>query len=213
MTPEPTGSGTGTIAEPSQQASTATVEGLVRKAGEVRGEVRIVGEDVEGLHGSLQTQALDARTAELAQRDAVSLLTELATEGGLSWTLIAKLLGVSQTSVRKWRRRETLTPENRRAVAKLVAFLESLQASSPAMCDRASWLEMRISDESTLTPADLYAMRRYELLLDLAGMHRTPQEVLAAVDPQWRTNYGVSDRYEVALAPDGQPTVVVRERS
>lgn len=213
MTPEPTGSGTGTIAEPDQRTSTATVEGLVRKAGEVRDEVRIVGEDVEGLHGALQSQALDARTAELAQREPANLLTELATDVGLSWTLIAKLLRVSQTSVRKWRRGETPTPEHRRAIAKLTAFLESLQSSSPAMCDPASWLEMRISDESTLTPADLYAMRRYELLLDLAGLHRTPQEVLTAVDPQWRSKYGVSDRYVVTLAPDGQPSIVTSEQS
>lgn len=139
MTPEPTGTGTGTITETAQRSAPGTVEGLVRRVGEVRDEVRIVGEDAEGLHGTLQSHALDARTAELAQREAVSLLTELSTERGLSWTLIGKLLGISQTSVRKWRRGQTVSPENWRQIAKLLAFLETLQASCPTICDQASW--------------------------------------------------------------------------
>lgn len=212
MSTKPTASDTGTITEPSQQTANATVEGLVRKASEVRDEVRIVGEDVEGLHGTLQTQALDGRTAELGLREPASLLGELADTCGLSWTLIGKLLGASQTSVRKWRRGETVAPENRRAIARLLAFLERLEASSPAMCNQASWLEMRIAEESTLTPADLYAMGRYELLLDLASLRYAPHEVLAAVDPAWRTKYGVDDRFEVTIAPDGQSSVVVREQ-
>jgi transcriptional regulator with XRE-family HTH domain len=213
MNPDPTGAGTGTIAEPAQKNSTATAEGLAQKAGEVRDEVRIVGEDVEGLHGTLQTRALDARTAELAQGETASLLSELASTHGLSWRLIGKLLGVSQTSIRKWRRGESVTPEHRRRIAMLLAFLERLHESSPSMCEEASWLEMRISEESTLTPADLYAMRRYELLFDLAGLHRAPHEVLVAFDPGWRVKYGVDERYEVQLAADGQPSIVVHESS
>ncbi len=212
MTPEPTGTGTGTITETAQRSAPGTVEGLVRRVGEVRDEVRIVGEDAEGLHGTLQSHALDARTAELAQREAVSLLTELSTERGLSWTLIGKLLGISQTSVRKWRRGQTVSPENWRQIAKLLAFLETLQASCPTICDQASWLEMRISDETTLTPADLYAMGRYQLLLDLAGLRYAPHEVLAALDPKWRTQYGVDDRFQVTLGPDGEPSIVIREQ-
>ncbi len=213
MTPEPTGSGTGTIAEPPTSTSEATVDGLVRRVGKVRDEVRIVGQDAEGLHGTLQTQVLDERTTELGQRDPVALLAELARAWGLSWTLTGKLLGVSQTSIRKWRRGETVTPENRRGIARLVAFLETLQTSSPAVCDQASWLEMRISDESTLIPADLYAMGRYQLLLDLAGLRYTPHEVLSALDPQWRTKYPTDDRYDVVEASDGQPSVVMRKQS
>jgi len=213
MTPEATGTGTGTITELAQQPATATVDGLVRMVGEVRDEVRIVGEDAEGLHGTLQSRALDTRTAELAQRQPPSLLADLSTDWGLSWRLIGKLLGVSQTSVRKWRRGATVSPENWREIAKLLAFLETLQTSCPAICDQASWLEMRISDESTLTPADLYAMRRCQLLLDLAGLRYAPHEVLAAVDPAWRTKYGEDEHYQVIAGPDGEPSIVVREPS
>lgn len=211
MTPDPTGTGTGTITEPTQQSATATAEGLAQKVGEVRDEVRIVGEDVEGLHGTLQTRVLDARTAELGQGETANLLGELASTHGLSWRLVGKLLGVSQTSIRKWRRGESVTPEHRRAIAMLLAFLELLHTSSPSMCEEATWLEMRISEESTLTPADLYAMRRYELLLDLAGLRRAPHEVLVAFDPGWRGKYGVDERYEVELAADGQPSIVFRD--
>lgn len=211
MTPESTGSNTGTISEP-KQSSGQTVDGLVRRVGEVRDEVRIVGQDAEGLHGTLQTQALDERTTELGLGDPPTLLGKLAGTWGLSWRLIGRLLGVSQTSIRKWRRGESATPENRRAIARVLAFLEALQASAPSVCDQASWLEMRISDESTLTPADLYAMARYQLLLDLAGLRYAPHEVLTAVDPQWRAHYPVDEHYEVVEAPDGQPSIVTRER-
>lgn len=73
-------------------------------------------------------------------------------------------------------------------------------------------VEMRISDETTLTPADLYAMGRYQLLLDLAGLRYAPHEVLAALDPKWRTQYGVDDRFQVTLGPDGEPSIVIREQ-
>jgi hypothetical protein len=213
MAPDPTATGTGTITEQTGSTAPATVEGLVQNVSAVRDEVRVVSESAEGLHGTLQSHALDTRTAELAQREPASLLAELSSELGLSWTLIGKLLAVSQTSVRKWRRGETITPENRRQIARLLAFLETLASSCPTISDPASWLEVRIAEESTLTPADLYAMRREQLLLDLAGMHHTPHEVLAAVDPAWRKRYGVDERYEVVPGPDGQPSIVVREQS
>jgi hypothetical protein len=212
MTPESTGSGTGTITEPAQATST-TVQGLVRRAGEVRDEVQVVGQDAEGLHGELRIHALDARTSELAQRDPTELLRDLSAAYGVSWTLIAKLLSVSQTSVRKWRRGEAITPENRRAIARVVAFLQTLQEAVPNMCDPASWLEMRISDEATLTPADLYLLGRYELLLDLAGLHYAPHEVLYAVDPRWRDRYAPDNSHQVIIAPDGQPSIIVRDEA
>jgi hypothetical protein len=210
MSPEATGTGTGMITELPQAPATA-YDGLVRQVGEVRDEVRITGQDADGLHEQIQGRALDSRTAAVAQRESADLLDDLSTEWGLSWTLTAKLLKVSQTSVRKWRRNESLTPENRRGVARLVAFLEMLRSDYPAICDQASWLEIRISEESTLTPADLYEMGRCELLFDLAGLCCAPHEVLYAVDPQWRDRYGVDSRFAVVKGPDGLPSIVARD--
>lgn len=212
MTPEATGTGTGMITELPQAPATA-IDGLARTAGAVRDQVRVTHEDVDDLHGELQGKVLDGRTAAVAQGEPVELLGSLSTDWGLSWTLAAKLLGVSQTSIRKWRRGEPLTPENRRAVARLVAFLEMLRTDYPAICDQASWLEMRISEESTLTPADLYAMGRCELLFDLAALRCAPHEVLYAVDPGWRSKYGAESGYEVVRGPDGLPSIVAQDGS
>jgi len=212
MSPEGTGTGTGMITEPPKAPATA-YDGLARQVGEVRDVVHITKQDAEGLHEQLQGRALDSRTAAVAQREPAELLDDLSAEWGLSWTLAAKLLGVSQTSVRKWRRNESLTPENRRGVARLVAFLEMLRSDYPAVCDQASWLEMRISEESTLTPADLYAMDRCELLFDLAALRCAPHEVLYAVDPEWRASYGVDDRFAVVKGPDGLPSIVMQNNS
>jgi hypothetical protein len=209
MTPEGTATGTGMITELPQAPATA-FDGLAKRAAAVRDQVKITGEDADDLHGELQERVLDGRTAAVAQGEPAELLDTLSTEWGLSWTLTAQLLGVSQTSIRKWRRGEPITPENRRGVARLVAFLELLRTEYPAICDQASWLEMRISAESTLTPADLYAMDRCELLFDLAALRCAPHEVLYAVDPEWRSRYGVDTGFATVKGPDGMPTIVVQ---
>lgn len=211
MTPDPTGTGTGMITELPQMPTT-TYDGLAHQAAAVRDEVKVTTEDVEDLHGELQGKVLDGRTTAVAQGEPSDLLDTLAIEWGLSWTLVAQLLGVSQTSVRKWRRGESMTPGNRRTVARLVAFLEMLRDEYPAICDHASWLEMRISEESTLTPADLYAKGRVELLFDLAALRCTPQEVLNAFDPDWHSKYSAESGFEIVKGPDGLPSIIVQDR-
>ncbi len=71
---------------------------------------------------------------------------------------------------------------------------------------------MRISEESTLTPADLYAMNRHELLFDLAALRLAPHEVLYAADPEWRQRYGVDDSFAVVKGPDGLPSIVASDK-
>ncbi len=208
---DPTGTGTGMITELAQ-TTTTTYDGLANKAAAVRAEVKLTTEDVEDLHGELQGKVLDGRTTAVAQGEPGELLDRLAGEWGLSWTLVAELIGVSQTSVRKWRRGESMTPENRRAVARLVAFLEMLRDQYPVICDHASWLAMRISEESTLTPADLYAKGRVELLFDLAALRCTPQEVLSAFDPDWHSKHGSQSDFEIAKGPDGMPSIILKDR-
>ncbi len=211
MTPDPTGTGTGMITELPQTPT--TYDSLAHQAAAVRDEVKVTTEDVQDLHGELQSKVLDERTAAVAHGEPSELLDTLATEWGLSWTLVAQLLDVSQTSVRKWRRSESMTPENRRAVARLVAFLEMLRDDYPTICDHASWLEMRISEESTLTPTDLYAKGRVELLFDLAALWCTPQEVLSAFDPDWHSKHGVESGFEIVKGPDGMPSIILQDRS
>jgi transcriptional regulator with XRE-family HTH domain len=140
-----------------------TFASISKKAANLRDVVELTGQDVKGLHHDTVLAALDERAAVFGVQDPSLLLDVLGTEYGLSWSTVAKMIGVTPTAIRKWRRGEQLTPQNRQRLALLLAFLELLRSPFP-VADPASWLEMPISAEATLTPADLYAANRRDLL-------------------------------------------------
>ena len=81
---------------------------------------------------------LDVRTTAKARSDSESLLEELATDRGLGWSEISRLCGVSVSAVRKWRGGESPSPDRRRRLARLAAFLDLLEEAGGYK--RASWL-------------------------------------------------------------------------
>jgi hypothetical protein len=113
------------------------------------------------------------------------------------------MIGVTPTAIRKWRRGEQITGLNRQRLALLLAFLELLKSPFP-IPDPASWLDMPLSADATLTPADLYAANRRDLLVDFASRRQGAHAVLDAYDGEWRTRYAVDSRFEVVRAPDGE---------
>jgi transcriptional regulator with XRE-family HTH domain len=186
-----------------------TFASISKKAANLRDVVELTGQDVKGLHRETVLAALDERAAVFGVQDPSLLLDVLGTEYGLSWSTVAKMIGVTPTAIRKWRRGEQLTPQNRQRLALLLAFLELLRSPFP-VADPASWLEMPISAEATLTPADLYAANRRDLLVDLASLRQSSHAVLDAFDPAWRTSYATDDRFAVVRAPDG--ALSIREK-
>lgn len=183
-------------------------ESLSRRAAALRDEVELTHNDVKELHHETVSAALDERTAVIAMADPAELLESLGTEGGLSWTTVARLVGVTPTAVRKWRRGEQITPQNRHRLARACALLEMLRPY--AVADPASWLEMHISQDAVVTPVDLFGAGRADLIFELAGRRTNPHAVLDAYEPDWRTRYGVDDRFGVVEAPDGQLSIVQR---
>jgi hypothetical protein len=177
--------------------------------GRVRDDLARVSEDARDVHRDKLMGELDARAHELAQLGQGFLLEQVGVTWGLSWTSAARLLGVSDTAIRKWRRGEALTPENLRQLARLVAAL-GLIKEQQWVTDVAAWLEMRLAEASTLTPIDLYR-DRLDLLFDLATRRVTPQETLDKFDPDWREKYAVDDRLDVTRTEDG-PVLRVRNR-
>lgn len=191
------------------EAPTLTYASLASWTTELRDQVEGIDRDAKHVDRVAKLGALDESTALTARRDPEDLLDELAGHWGLSWTTIARLVGVSPTAIRKWRRGEAITGVNRRRLARVVAFLETLRTMH--LGDLASWLEMPLSDQATLTVSDLYAANRIDLVLELAGGRVTVEHAFDAFDPDWRATHAVDERFEVVqTAPDGFPAIVER---
>lgn len=203
-----TAASTTTLRTPDAPAT--TYASLVRDTGQLRDRAQLTQADIVELHQTSQLGLLDERAAIVALQDTSDLLEALASEG-LSWTTIARLVGVSDTAVRKWRRGEAVAAESRRKLARVVAFLEIL--SQYAVAEVGSWLEMRISEDAVTTPIDLYGAGRADLLFELAGRRWTPYRVLDAFDPDWRSRQAADTQFTVTDGPDGERVIVERRTS
>lgn len=177
----------------------------------LRDRVGDLSREVTDEYRDARGRLLDERTTVIAQRETRELLEELSTAWGLSWALIARMVGVSPAAVRKWRRGESITGDHRRATARVIAFLESLAQSLNPLNDAASWLEMPLSDQSHFAAADVYARGHLDLLLDHAAQRIGGHEVLDRFEPRWRD---LSERrFTVELAEDGMPLISEDRRS
>jgi|ERR1700691_2970909 len=181
---------------------------LLNRVSALRDRTTDLDDDVRALHHQVRDFALDERTTAAALRDPRDLLRALSHEYGLSWSAIARLAGVSSTAVRKWRRGETISSENRRALARSVTFLEILGENAAPIVDIGSWLEMPLSDRATLTPLDLYVMGNVPLLIDHVAQRLPAHAMLDEADPDWREHYASDQAFAVADGGDGHLTII-----
>jgi hypothetical protein len=194
------------------QADIATE--LSRVAAHLRDRVALLNQDVEELgndvgdrHRRFLTRELEERAAQKGKGGVIQLLDELTDERGMSWTHIAKLVGVSVPTLRKWRNGGSITGENRGRLARLAAFLEMLEVLN--VQDPASWLEMPLWDKVPLTPLDVYVTVGPQRLLEYAGGHLDgPSQLLDELDPDWQGRY-LDSGYRVNEGPDGYLVVSV----
>lgn len=144
---------------------------------------------------------LDARTERLVRNSPQSLLADLS-KSGLSWRDIAAVVGVTVPAIQKWRRGAGISGAALRSLAKAVGLLEALTAHS--ISDPATWLEVPIKLNVSLTRLDLLKRGRFDLVLrSAANAAFEPIEViLDTFDPQWRESF-VDENFEVFEEPDG----------
>jgi transcriptional regulator with XRE-family HTH domain len=187
--------------------TTVSADLLADRAGFLRNRARILGADVAGVqhevadfHRSTIGPAIRAKAVEVAKRPLADLLQELA-DLGFSWRAIAELCEVSVPALRKWRI-GTSEPArtNRQRLAELVAVSELLTADH-LIDDVAAWLEMPLDANSVVTAFDLLRQHRDDCVVELAGAHRAPADVLDEVDPEWRSR---RIQFEVVEGPDGE---------
>lgn len=152
---------------------------------------------------------LAARQQEHAKKSPVDMLAELSLLG-LAWRDIARMVGVTVAALQKWRRGDGTSGENRAALAKILALMEML--TDRFISEPASWLEMPIREGVAVTPLDLIAGNRYDLVLGLASGHESesPESALDAFEPGWRSSR-VDSVFETYVAADG--VVSIRPRS
>lgn len=199
---------TGSIRESRPDSDSTGGGDILNRASALRDRAGSLKDEVDGTHHEARAQHLDELTALIARQDPHEVLTELSREFGLSWSTLARLMSVSPTAIRKWRQGATPSADNRQAVSRIRAFLELLQRNASPLDDVASWLEVKISSDATITAVDLYAADRPDLILDLASARISPHEALQRFDPEWRSRYARDSNFEVVRAADGKPAIV-----
>jgi hypothetical protein len=154
-------------------------------------------------------QRLDNARAAYAQRAPRDVAADLITEIGVGQLVTARAVGVTPTAVRKWQRGESARPEHRDGLARVAALFSMLL--EVGVHDPAGWIDIPISDESTLTPLDLFVRGRGDLAVLLGAIRSDPQEILDDFDASWRTTYAPDPDYEVVRLSDGSRSAVPRQ--
>lgn len=200
------------LAAPDQTRAPQVVEQdfyeLHAQIAEVHDDAARTTDRAKALDERLQHAHLDQRAATRSQSDPDLLLAELSDVLGMPWSLVAKLLGVSPTAVRKWRKGGALAPYSRLRLSGIVVFCEMLRETDPRIVDPALWLQTQMTSSTVLTRADVYALGRTDDLLMMAAGRRPPEEILDAVDPDWRSSHAADQQHRVVSADDGVPSIV-----
>jgi hypothetical protein len=182
---------------------------LRARTAEARSQAASLASRADDLHDRVQEFDLDDRAGALAQNEPTVLLSLLGDELGMPWSVVADLVGVSSTAVRKWRRGGSLTPESRARLARLVAFCQVLPEIEPRINDVVLWFQTPvISGSTTLTPLDLFAQGREVGLLNRAARRVTAEQLLDVEAPNWRETTRPDSRHRVVEAPDGVLAIV-----
>ncbi len=176
-----------------------TMTSLVKEVKVLRDQVQATNQDVADLHRRVNAHDLDRRTHFKVRTEMRDLLDLVAVHYGMSWNQIAQLVGVSAQAVRKWRKGELATGENRFAVARLVALLDllvELRIANPVQ-----WLEVPLVAGYSVTAFDILAARKLDLVLEWADMRiDSPERLLDLFELKWRERY--KTEYETFIAGD-----------
>nr|WP_252981291.1 helix-turn-helix domain-containing protein [Streptomyces chartreusis] len=206
MDTAPTGSSL--VIEPQEPTATASpqLSEQTQAAGSLRYQAKFVSEDTADLHSAFLFRDWRKLTAVRGKESPAGMLEELS-DLGFSWRDIARMLGVSVPAVQKWRRSGGVSGDNRVQLASLLALCD--MAKQPVIHDVASWFEMPLTAGVPVTPIDLFAQRRPDLVLEHALGSNDVEEILTAYAPDWRDRY--QSNFEVYRDVDGAMSIRQKE--
>jgi hypothetical protein len=193
------------LEQPSQLSDLAAISAA-------RDRLALVARSYERRDQEARLEQLREASSRHARAEPRELLSALAVERGLSWHTLGSMLNVTPSAIRKWRRGGSLTPENREQLSALVAFFDMLEDIREPIADLGSWIEMRIREDTTLTPAAMYAMGPTQrwLLLEWARGYIDTAMMLDRFDERWRVIYGRDPSFVVGEGPGGERAILPR---
>lgn len=206
--PVKTALGSGTAAsevEPAPSISETRVEAyrLTEDIGFTRQQAGFISDDLGDLHKRGHDVEWRTRSAECGQASVSTMLADLA-DLGFAWRDIARMVGVSVPAIQKWRRGERASGDSRQRVASLLAASDLIREHYMVE-DIASWFEMPLVKRVPVTPIDLYADDRADLVFAFASGQEDPEALMSQYKPDWRDVYR-SD-FETFTASDGNRSV------
>jgi hypothetical protein len=160
-------------------------------------------------HNDVQQEELDQRAYGLESVASEDILNALGNMGFL-WSLVARVVGVSPTAVRKWRRGEQVSPAYHQSLAEFLAFCQFVGEVDPRIQNGVPyWLETPVVSETTLTRLDLYLMGHRIELLNIAAERLTSHAALDKAVPNWSEKYARDNRFRTVFDDEGVPTIVM----
>lgn len=190
-------------AHPPEADQTRATAALARRAGVLREDVASLQGDAGEVHRTTLTLDLSNRAARKGHQSPSVLLEDMFLNKGFSWTSLAKMMRVSIPAIRKWRKGDSISGENRRRLSILAAFIDVLEEHYK-VSDPASWMEMPLMEDPPVTAVEIYANGNFQVLLEYAGGHFDAAAVLDESMPGWRESH-VPSEFEVFTGPDGEP--------
>ena len=178
---------------------TGTAAELTESAGYRRSTIRALQEEAKHEHQVSLMSEWRKLTTKRAKKSFEQLLEELA-DMGFSWRDIGRMLRVSVPAIRKWRQGQSPSGESRLRVASLLAACD-LVSHHYMVEETASWFEVPLVSGAPVTPIELFANDRIDLVFDFASAQSDPEALLTEFDPEWRARY--SSDFEVFEAQDG----------
>ena len=204
--------GSGTAASevtPAPSISETRVEAyrLTEDIGFSRQQAGFMSEDLGDLHKRGHDVEWRTRSAERGQSSVGTMLGDLA-DVGFAWRDIARMIGVSVPAIQKWRRGERASGDSRQRLASLLAACDLIREHYMVQ-DIASWFEMPLVKRVSITPIDLYADDRADLVFAFASGQEDPEALMSQYRPEWRELY--RSEFETFVASDGNQSVRLKD--
>lgn len=182
---------------------------LLAETAELRDDFMRGAARAQELHEDVELVELE-RNARSLELESTPELLEALGDDGFSWATIARVLEVTPTAIRKWRKGAGVSSHNHQRLAHLLAMARMLARVQPRIDDVAFWLETPCREDTTLLRLDLYRAQANNALLALAAERRQAVEVLDDVVPDWRRLHARDERFQLTWAEDGAPLIVMR---